>query len=85
MGSQSFDSAAPPPQGLCPSLALPTQTGETYTVSVRPAALCDGATGDYEILVDTDGDPSLKQVAGGELTPYLGNVSAEGDTTITLK
>ena len=84
-GNESFECAFAPTGGLCPSLALPTETGETYTVSVRPVSPCDGATGDYEILVDTNGDPSLKRVAGGELTPYLGHVSAEGDTTITLK
>jgi hypothetical protein len=84
-GNESFECTFPAPGGLlCPSLKLPTETGETYTVSIRPNSPCDGATGDYEILVDTKGDPSLKQVAGGELTPYLGHVSAEGDTTITF-
>lgn len=86
-GDESFACTFPPPGGLCPSLKLPTEKGETYTVAVRPSDFnpCEVATGDYEILVATKGDPSLKQVAAGELTPYLGHVTAEGDTTITLK
>jgi len=53
----------------CPSYKLPLSSKSTYYLYVLSMGTCGGTTGEYDILVDTDGgDPSLTLLSDDENT-----------------
>ena len=89
VADENFECSFPPPSDYwCPAHKLETTKGEVYTVFVYPFIDCgfgDGTTGEYELYLKTNADPSLALQNEGELTPLIANVSAEGTVTITEK
>jgi hypothetical protein len=88
-GDDNFECSFPPPSGYsCPSHKLATTKGEVYTVVVRTGRDCRsgaGETGEYQLYLQANADPSLTFHNAGELTPLLANVSAQGSVTIAEK
>jgi hypothetical protein len=86
---ENFECSYPAANGYwCSSVKMPTNDGELYTITVQPwdgDGDCDGATADYVLFVDTTSDPSLTQGVMGELYPPGDIITADGDTTITIK
>ena len=91
LGDENFDCTYPGTSGfLCPSVRFPTTKGEHYNLWVLPFRNlgfgdCDNKTADYQLWIDTKGDPSLTKATGGELFPPGDIVTAEATSTITIK
>lgn len=68
--------------GDCAAYKFFATKGEQYSVLVYNEGTCAGATADYEILVDSSGDPSLTLEAD-DATAYIGwHVKITGAATV---
>jgi hypothetical protein len=61
----------------CPSYKVTLDPKETYYVMVLSMGTCSGDYGDYQITVDTDGDPSLTLV-NDDMNAWTTTVTSQG-------